>query len=140
MMARIEQGGQFLGSVVMETYSLDLRERVLRAVDAGQESREGIARVFGVTSRWIRKLVQQRRETGSIAPLTHGGGREAKFTPARLKRLQTLVAQHPAATLEELQRKSRVPCCRMTVSRALEQLGYTRKKRRFVPANKIDPT
>ena len=123
----------------MEAYSLDLRERVLRAVDAGQDSREGIARTFAVTSRWNRKLVQRRSETGSIAPLPHAGGREATFTEERLQRLKTLVEQHPDATLEELRRKSRVPCCKMTVSRALEQLGDTRKKRPSAPANKIAP-
>lgn len=123
----------------MEAYSLDLRERVLRAVDEGRDSREGIARTFGVTSRWIRKLVQRRRETGSIAQLPHAGGRAAKFTAARLERLQALVEQNPDATLEELRRKSRVPCCPMTVSRALDQLGCTRKKRRSAPANKNAP-
>ena len=124
----------------MEAYSLDLRERVLRAVEAGQDSREGIARTFGVSSRWIWKLVKHRQETGSIAPLPHGGGREPKFTPARLERLNKLVVKNPDATLAELCHSSRVPCCKMTVSRALAQLGYTRKKRRSEPANKTDPT
>jgi transposase len=95
--------------------------------------------MFGVTSRWIRKLVQRRRETGSIAPLPHAGGREAKFTAERLARLKTLVEKNPDATLEELRRQSRVPCCQLTVSRALDQLGCTRKKRRSAPANKIAP-
>ncbi len=122
----------------MEAYSLDLRERVLRAVDEGTDTREGIARTFDITSRWIRKLLKQRRETDSIAPLPHGGGWEPKFTPERLERLQTLVEKNPDATLDELRRSSRVPCCKMTVSRALEQLGYTRKKRHSAPANKID--
>lgn len=123
----------------MEVYSLDLRERVLRAVDEGLDSREGIARTFGVTSRWIRKLVRRRQETGSINPLPHGGGRERKFTPERLERLNRLLVKNPDATLEELRKRSRVPCCKMTVSRALEQLGYTRKKRPSGPANKIAP-
>ena len=124
----------------MEAYSLDLRKRVLRAVKEGKDSREGISRTFGVTSRWIRKLVQQHQETDSIAPLPHGGGRERKFTPERLKRLKKLVDKNPDATLEELRKRSRVPCCKMTVARALQHLGYRRKKRRSAPANKIGPT
>jgi hypothetical protein len=51
-----------------------------------------------------------------------------------------LVVKNPDATLEELCTSSRVPCCKMTVSRALAQLGYTRKKRRSEPVNKIDLT
>ncbi len=123
----------------MEAYSLDLRVRVLQAVDEGVDSREEIAETFDVTTRWIRKIVQQQRETGSIEPLPHGGGRQSKFTPERLERLKKLVEKKPAATLEELRKSSRVPCCNMTVSRALQQLGYTRKKRHYVPASKIVP-
>ncbi len=123
----------------MEAYSLDLRVRVLQAVDEGVDTRKEIAEVFGVTTRWIRKLVQQHRETGSIKPLPHGGGRQPKFTSERLERLKKLVEKKPAATLAELRKSSRVPCCNMTVSRALKQLGYMRKKRLSVPASKIVP-
>jgi len=110
----------------------------LSAVDEGADTREGISRTFGVTSRWIRKLLKQRQETGSIAPLPHGGGWEPKFTPEGLERLEKLVEKNPDATLDELRRSSRVPCCKMTVWRALEQLGYTRKKRHSAPASKTD--
>ena len=123
----------------MEAYSLDLRIRVLQAVDGGVDTRKEIAEVFGVTTRWIRKLVQRRRETGSLEPLPHGGGRQSKFTPERLNRLKKLVKKKPDATLDELRKSSRVPCCKMTVSRALQQLGYTRKKRRSEPASRIVP-
>ena len=123
----------------MQTYPIELRERVMRAVEEGDQTREEIADAFGVTSRWIRKLVQQYRETDSIAPLPHAGGREEKFTPERLERLKALVDKKPTSTLEELRKASRVPCCIMTVSRALQQLGYTRKKRRYVLVNKTVP-
>jgi len=123
----------------MEAYSLDMRKHVMMAVEEGVQTRKEIADTFGVTTRWIRMLVQQYRETGSIEPLPHGGGREEKFTPERLRRLKALVDKKPSATLDELRKASRVACCSMTVARALKQLGYTRKKRRYVPANKIAP-
>ncbi len=123
----------------MEAYSIDLRARVLRAVDEDVDSRQEIAETFGVTTRWIRLLVQRLRETGSIDPSPHAGGWEPKFTPERLERLKRLVEKNPAATLDELRKSSRVRCCNMTVSRALKQLGFTRKKRRFVLASKIAP-
>ncbi len=123
----------------MKTYSLDLRERVMVAVEEGVETRKAIAESFGVTTRWIRLLVQHYRETGSIQPLPHGGGRQATFTPERLERLKKLVEKKPDATLNELRKSSRVQCCIMTVSRALQQLGFTRKKRRYVPVNKTAP-
>ena len=92
----------------MGAYSMDLRERVMVAVEEDVDTRKEIAESFGVTTRWIRKLVQQYRETGSIKPLPHGGGRQAKFTPKRLERLKKLVDKKPAATLDELSKSSRV--------------------------------
>ena len=123
----------------MKAYPIELRACVMRAVEEGDQTREEIAETFGVTTRWIRKLVQQYRETDSIAPLPHAGGREEKFTPERLERLKALVDKKPTATLDELRKTSRVKCCIMTVSWALQQLGYTRKKRRYVLVNKIAP-
>jgi transposase len=55
---------------------MDLRERVVRAVDAGEGTQEQIAKRFFVSSRWIRSLLARRAATGSIAPKPHGGGRK----------------------------------------------------------------
>ena len=51
----------------MKTYSQDLRERVVKACDAGDKTRVEIAALFGVSTAWIRRLLQRRREIGSIA-------------------------------------------------------------------------
>ena len=48
-------------------YSMDLRERVLKAWDASGDADE-VAATFGVSRAWVHRLVQRRRETGSIAP------------------------------------------------------------------------
>ena len=54
-------------------YSVDLRERVVRAVEQGGQSRHAAARQFGVgvstVIRWVRRL----RERGSLAPGQMGG-------------------------------------------------------------------
>jgi transposase len=54
---------------------MDLRERVIRAADEGDLAREETARTFGVSTAWVRRLLQRRRETGSIVPKPRGGGR-----------------------------------------------------------------
>ncbi len=124
----------------MDAYSIDLRERVLKAVEEEQGTRESIAKRFCVTDRWMRKLVQQKRETGSIAPKPHGGGMPAKLSERQMERLRGLVAKDPDATLSELHRRMRISCCTMTISRALGRLGFTHKKRRSEPLSKIAPT
>ncbi len=57
----------------MKAYSTDLRERVVAACDAGGATREQVAERFAVSVPWIRKLLRQQRETGSIAPRPRGG-------------------------------------------------------------------
>ena len=51
-------------------YSLDLRERVVNACDAGLSSKE-VAKKYSVSVSWVKGLLKRRRETGSIAPVSH---------------------------------------------------------------------
>ena len=123
----------------MEAYSIDLRERVVRACDQRRDTRRQIAERFEVSERWIRDLLRRRRETGSIAPKPHGGGRSPKFEGDSLDRLKELVDQQPDATLEELQEHSGVEGSIMSVQRALKRAGYTRKKSRSTPPSRSGP-
>lgn len=116
----------------MKAYSLDLRERVVAAVEAGEMSRQRVAKVFGVSYYWIKKLFRQKRERGSIAPLAHGGGQKPLLDDARLEKLRSEVVCHPDATLEELCKRvpgaDGAPVSAPTMSRTLKKLGFTRKK------------
>lgn len=124
----------------METYSMDLRERVIRAYDETAWTQEEVARLFKVSVPWIKKLLRRRRQTGSIAPKPHGGGWTPKFSGKRLDQLKARVAHDPDATLQELLEQSGVEGSIMAVHRALERLGCRRKKRRSVPPSKIGRT
>ncbi len=114
----------------MKAYSLDLRERVVRAVERGEQTQRQIAERFGVGTTWIKKLLRQQRETGSIAPKPHGGGMPAKYRGKALERLKKALAAQPDATLEELRDRTGVKASIMAVSRALERLKARRKKSR----------
>lgn len=124
----------------MKTYSQDLRERVVRAADLGEETREEIAERFGVSTAWIRRILQRRRETGTIAAHPHGGGMPAKYAGAALERLKRELAAQPDATLEELRDRTRVNASIMAVFRALERLGGRRKKSHSAPPSRTGPT
>jgi hypothetical protein len=52
----------------MRTISLDLRERILASYDQKEGNREEIAGRFRVSLGMVKKLLQQRRRTGDIAP------------------------------------------------------------------------
>jgi transposase len=114
----------------MNAYSIDLRERVVAACDARDGTRAQIAERFSVSESWVRKLLQRRRETGSIAPRPRGGGRAPAFDAEATGRLREAVRDDDDATLEELARAAGVRCCASAVHRALARLGITRKKSR----------
>ena len=112
----------------MKTYSMDLRERVVAACDEGVETRAEIAERFSVSESWIRRLLQRRRETGSIAPRPRRGGQPPAFDDRAAGRLRQAVADDPDATLVELAEHSGVACSTSATDRALRRLGITRKK------------
>lgn len=124
----------------MKTYSMDIRERVVAACDAREGTREEVAKRFGVSTSWIRRLLQRRRERGEIAPRDWRSGRKAVFCGQSLEDLRALVERQPDATLQELRNRSGRVCSIMAVWRALERLGCRRKKRRSTRLNKTDPT
>ncbi len=116
----------------MVSYSLDLRKRIVDAVERGVGTKRAIATLFGVHESFIYKLLCQKRERGDIAPLPHGGGASAKLTEPALMILTDLVAETPDATLaelgEQLQKKARVAVSHSTICRGLQALGLSRKK------------
>ena len=65
-----------------KAYSLDLRTRVVRFVEAGH-SRHEAARHFAVSVAFVVKLVAAFRTTGSLAPKPEGGWRYSKLDPHR---------------------------------------------------------
>lgn len=123
----------------MKAYSNDLRERVVAACDAGDATRERIAARFSVSVTWIRKLVRQRRATGSIAPRPRGGGRARAFDAEADRRLREAVKAAPDATLAELAEAAGVACVPSAVHRALKRLGIARKKSRGGRPSRIGP-
>lgn len=116
----------------MLAYSLDLRERLVDAVERRLGSKRKMAELFGVHESFIYKLLRQKRDRGDIAPLPPGGGARAKLSAEQLRQLPDLVAATPDATLaelrEQLQKEARVTVSLSTVCRGLQALGLSRKK------------
>jgi len=124
----------------MRPYSMDLRERVVDSCDARSGTREQIADRFGVSAAWIRRLLQRRKETGSIAPLPQNSGRKPKLDDRQMKRLQRIVARQPDATLQELKKHLGMTMSDDALIRALRKLNLTLKKSRSSRPNKSAKT
>ena len=120
------------------TYSLDLRERVVAAVDAGQGTQTQIAARFAVSLGWVEKLLRQRRRVGHVAPVGHRGGAVRRVDEHALEAIRAAVTAQPDIALEELRlrlrRQARIKVSVSTLWRWVEALGLPRKKRRSLPA------
>jgi len=110
----------------MHAYSMDLRTRVLAACDAGQ-SNDAVAVTFQVSTAWIRRLKQRRRETGSCAPKVPQ--RSAAPSQMHAESLRQLVEQRPDATLQELREALGLKASIATICRLLQRLRLTVKKK-----------
>ena len=53
----------------MDAYSKQFRRQVLAACDEG-EGTQSVALRFKVSESWVRRIKQDRREQGKVAPLT----------------------------------------------------------------------
>ena len=114
-------------------YAMEFRQAVARAYDECGSSIE-VAELFQCSESWVRRLIQRRRETGSLAPRPPKRPNNNKLDEDDLEQLRELIRQTPDMTLAELAealgQKVSVP----TVWRATQALGLPFKKK--VPARR----
>ena len=114
------------------TLSLDLRKRIVAAYDRGDGTRQQIAQRYDVSLGMVKKLLQQRRKTGDIAPRHRYSGAKPKITPQHQERLKRLIRKCPDMTLEDLRNAIGVSCTPQAIHYALGRMGWSLKKRRSV--------
>lgn len=114
----------------MRAYSQDLRERVLRAIDQGK-SRNEVVKLFDVSLSTIKRYLKQRRQLGHIRPKEISGRPPAKGAALRAT-LRAQLEAHADATLQEhcemWEKQNGIQVSIMTMSRAIDVSGWTRKK------------
>ena len=122
----------------MKAYPIELRQRVLQAVDNNLGTRNEIASMFNVSTFLIRKLLRQRNQTGDIAPLPRNSGRKPAFRGADLEQLNDFVKKNADSTLQEIKEhfSGKVNCSVVAIHNALKRLGWRYKKKRYELANK----
>lgn len=119
----------------MKTLSVDLRERIVAAYDRGDSTRARIAERYDVSEGMVKKLLQQRRRTGDLAPRHRFSGAKPKLTLTHQLRLRRLVRDRPDMTLGELRDALGVACTPQAVHYVLQKMGLPLKKSRFDPPN-----
>ena len=114
-------------------YSQDLRDRIISTRDGGMKTK-CVAKLFCVSTSWVRRVMQRRREFGETGPRPRGGATIIKID---LDRLRQLVAEKPDATAQELHQRLGVACSVSAVDMALRRAGLTFKKRCSMPPSRI---
>lgn len=115
----------------MRPLSIDLRVRIVAAVESGEHSLRSLAKLFAVNLSTIVRLLQRYRSTGSVQPRPHAGGPAPKIDAQATVRLLELVREQPDATLAELRDRLGIACTIMAIFRALKRNGITRKKKTY---------
>jgi transposase len=124
----------------MRTISLDLRERILAAYDHAEGTRPEMAQRFRVSLGLVKKLLQQRRRTGDIAPRHRFSGRKPAIVARHRQQFRVLLTKKNDLTLRELRRATGLKCSLQAINVILAKMDLTYKKRRSTPANRPGPT
>lgn len=122
-----------------QSYSEDLRARVLAAIDGGMAARS-VASVFRVSVSYIYKALIRRRRTGEVSASSRRGHRPRKLTPAQEAALAAHIAAHPDITLAALQTwlagEHAVRLSNGAMWSAVDRLGLSFKKRHSAPPSR----
>jgi transposase len=121
------------------TYALEYRRLVAAAYDECGSSAD-VAEQFDCSESWVRRLIQRRRETGSLAPRPPQWPDNNKLKEDDLAELAELIARQPDLTLQELAAALRTQVSVPTVYRASEKLKLPLKKSRSTPPSRSGRT
>jgi transposase len=126
-----------------QSYSEDLRARVLAAIDGGMAARLA-GSVFRVSVSYIDKALIRRRRTGEVSASTRRGHRPRKLTPAQEAALAAHITAYPDTPLAALQAwlagEHAVRLSNGAMWSAVDRLGLSFKKRRSAPPNRTGRT
>jgi transposase len=111
----------------LRAYSIDLRQRVLADCDAGLSTADAAAK-YTVSTAWVRRLKQRRRETGSIDRRPPSPGRPVKLAPHE-SRVRELVRDDPDATLAQYRDRLGVAVGLGTLCAFLRRIRLSFKKK-----------
>jgi transposase len=115
----------------MQAYSIDLRQRVLDALDAGMPRLDAV-RIFQVSLGSIKRWRRLYRTSGDLTP-QRPSGRAPIITPDHYAHLRLQLDAAPDASLvaqaDQWNADHGTTLSAWTMARAIRRLGWSRKKR-----------
>jgi transposase len=121
--------------VAMKAYSMDFRNSVAAARDAGMSTSE-VVEVFGCCASWSRRLMQRRHQRGTLEPIQRRQVDQRKIDDVKQEQLRQFIVQNPDATLAELIEALDLKVHPGTLCRRLKVLDLPLKKSPCTPASR----
>ncbi len=84
----------------MKPYSIDFREKVVKAYEQGNTSIRKVAARFNVSKAFVQKLLKQKQTSGHVRPRKQGGSQKSVLHTATTQ-LAEMVEKYPDGTLSE---------------------------------------
>ena len=114
----------------MKPYSVDLRTRIVRALQEEGTAKSAAARLFGVSLSSVKRYARIASRGESLKP-RKGGGRPPKTDETTQKLLEEDVKERPAAAVSErrrfLEHTTGKVLSDSTVLRLLRKMGFSQK-------------
>jgi len=120
-------------------YSMEFRVAAAKMYDECGSSTE-VAEQLLCSASWVRRLIQRRTETDSLAPLPQRRADTRRLREPELAQLAELVRRTPDLTLAELAAALGTNASVPTVWRATQRLDLTLKKSRRAPPSRTART
>lgn len=123
-------------------YSMDLRERVVEAIEGGMSTHQAAAR-FAIGHAAAGSWARLKRSQGDVRPARQGKPPGSVLDP-HADFIFAVIAEKPDTTLDELVDRLAaervIVVVRTAVWKFLDRHDMTHKKRLLMPANRNGPT
>ena len=104
------------------------RNSLVNVYEKFKDAKE-MAASFGVTQWTVYRLVSQMKRTGSVDLQTSTRGRKPKLSISDKEEIKKLLLKEPDLTINEIQERLSLKCSESTIWRAVNEMGFSRKKR-----------
>jgi transposase len=118
--------------VMAKPYSYDLRQKVMDAIELDGLKKSEASEVFNISRNTINLWFQRKAQTGDVqAKPRQASGKRQKITD--WQKFRAFVLEHGDKTQVEMAQLWEGEISDRTISRALQKIGFSRKKNLWVP-------
>ena len=121
-----------------QPYSDDFRQKVIEAIELNGFKKSEASQMFNISRNTINLWCQRKAETGDGKPKPRpGSSQEGKISD--WDKFRDFVKEHGDKTQSEMAELWEGEISQRTISRALEKIGHSRKKKHTGIANAMKP-